>query len=737
MQEENLSIRFRRDLRFRDIVNIGIGAMTGATIYVMAGTATEIAGPAILIALVLNYIITILTGMTYAELSTVFPEAGGGYLFVEESLPKPLGFMGGWMSWFSHSIADAFYTVVFATSIIWLLSAYNIIVPINSFIFERAIALSILLIFILINYWGTSTTGKSQSFINHLQLILLSIFIIAGVFAIVKAPNVLSNFQPFEMDPMGIILAMGVLFVAFEGYEIIAQSAEEIENPEKNIPRAIFLSVGIVTIIYILIFFVMIGGAGWTWVADQGEFAMINFGGVTIPYIGKGIVLIAMLLGSGATLNATVYSAIRVSFAMGRNGSLPKSFSKMHPKHRTPHIATFVTGGIIAVMVLFLPLDTLVAGASIMFLLLFALVNIAVIVDRYRNPTRKRGYVIPLFPIIPIIAILSKVFIAVVLWLFSPEAWIIAIVWIDLGLLIYYFWAGKKEIERPGPLLTPAEKIEEKKENVMLVPLADEFPNSVKIASIIANNMDADVTLFSAIEIPLTISPSSITYNDASEKIKMMERMSKLAKKFGKTPGVSIIASHDPVSAIQDEVRKKNVNILFMTWRQKNVRRIIFGSTLEKIYRNAPCDILIFRDSLPEEIDEITLIVSKKRSDELSLKIAIILARFFNAKIKLYEFTYNGKKSVLMENYEELLRNENVEFTTFVMVSRNFLSNIIEISKKSKLLITPPPSEFVEGRIPPSADPRILGRLNGPVLIVRKVSNEKETMERLSMLFHR
>ncbi len=737
MQEEKLSIGFRKDLRFRDIVNIGIGAMTGATIYVMAGTATKIAGPAILIALFLNYLITILTGMTYAELSTVYPEAGGGYLFVEESLPKPFGFMGGWMSWFSHSIADAFYTVVFATAIVWLFNAYNICVPLNPIFFEKLIALTILLIFILINYWGTATTGKSQSFINHLQLLMLGIFIMAGIIAMIKSPNVLNNFQPFQMDPMTIVLAMGILFVAFEGYEIIAQSAEEVENPEKNIPRAIFLSIGIVTIIYVIILFVMIGGAGWKWVANQGEFAMINFGELTMPYVGKGIVIIAMLLGSGATLNATVYSAIRVSFAMGRNGSLPKLFSKMHPRHRTPYLATFITGGIIAIMVLFFPLNTLVAGASIMFLLLFSLVNVALIIDRYINPTKKRVYKVPLFPFIPIMAILSNVFIAFVLWYFSPEAWLIAIAWIDVGLFIYYFWVGKKEIEKPMPLIIPLEKKAEKKENVMLVPLAEEFPNSVKVASIIANNMNADIALFSAIEIPLTISPSSITYNDSSEKIKMMERMLKLSKKFGKTPEVKIIASHDPVSAIQDEVKNRNVNLLFMTWRQKNVRRIIFGSTLEKIYRNAPCDILIFRDSLPEKIDEITLIFSKKRSDELSLKIAIILAKYFNAKIKLFEFTYNGKKSVLMEKYEESLRNENVEFTTFVMASRNFISNIIEISKKSKLLITPPPSEFVGERIPLSADSKILGRLKGPVIIVRKVSIEVESMEKLSMLFHR
>lgn len=734
VKDETFSLKFRRDLKFIDLVSIGVGAMTGATVYVMAGQATQLAGTGVLLALLFNYIITMLTGMTYAELSTVYPEAGGGYLFVEESLPKPFGFMGGWMSWFSHSIADAFYTVVFATGLIWLFDEYGIVVPINYIIFEKIIILAILVVIILINYWGTATTGKSQTLITNIQLLLLIIFIVAGTIAIIRHPSIPENLMPFNTDPMGIILAMGLLFVAFEGYEIIAQGAEEIEKPEKNIPKAIFVSLAIVTALYFMLFFVMLGGAGTAWVGSHGEYAMIDYGKMILGSYGPALVILAMLIGSGATLNATVYSAIRVSFAMGRNGSLPKALSKIHKKHRTPHVATLITGVIIGGMALFLPLDTIVAAASIMFLLLFTLVNIAVIINRYRNPFAKRAYSIPLFPFIPILAIITKLIVAFALWIFSPESWYIALLWIEAGLLIYYFWAGKREIEKPQPIKTREEKRVEEKNN-MLVPLSDEFPNSVKLGAIIAENLNSNLYLFSALEVPLTISPQSITYAESSDKIRMMERMEKIAKKYKRSPSVIITVSHDPVNAIRDEVKEKNINLILLTWRQKRGKRLIFGSTLEKIYKDPPCDIIIFRDGLPDIVNEVTIIISKRKSSDFSFRIAMILAKEWQSRLKIIEFTYNGKISVSTEKYVKMAAENGIDAMVEPFNEDRILVKIIEISKSAELLIIAPPSEYLDGKIPPAADPKIVGRMKGPIILVRKVIEDRD-MSELSMLIH-
>ncbi len=733
MEKSDFTIKLRRDFRFWDVVFIGVGAMTGATIYLMSGVAIGIAGLGILLAIFFNYIITMLTGMTYAELSTIYPEAGGGYLFVEENLPKPFGFMSGWMSWFSHSIADAFYTVVFSTGIIWLLQIYGISIPIDQILLKKFVIIIVLGAILLVNYWGTSTTGKWQTYLTTAQLSILIFFILLGIVGIILHPN-LSNLSPIEFNGTSILLAMGLLFVAFEGYEIIAQGSEEIEKPEKNIPRAIFYSVGIVSLLYFVLFLVMILNAGILTLGNKGEFALIWFGGHVFNNYGYGLMILAMLIGSGATLNATVYSSIRVSFAMGRNGSLPKFFSYLHKKHHTPYMATLISGIMIALMALFLPLDTVVAGASIMFLLLFTLVNIAVIVNRYKNPHLRRGYSIPLFPLVPILAIITKLLVAGILWYYSPEAWFVAIAWIEVGLLIYYFWVGKKEIEKPIPIAAKPEiKIEKKKNNIM-VPLSQEFPSSVRIASVLSKQMDANLYLFTSIEIPISVSPLSVTYADSVERITMMEKMQKIARKFGRTSETVITVSHDTYRAILDEVKEKNINLLFMSWRPKNVRRIIFGSTLEKIYRNPPCDILIFRDSIKDDIVNISLILSKRKSTDFSFLIASYIALEFNAKLTIYEFTYDGNKSIKGEKYANMGIEKGLEVELVSMKAESIMGKIFNIAKNSEFLVMAPPSEYMDGRLPPSADPRIIGRLKGPVLVVRKVIQEE--FEEVSTLFH-
>ncbi|HEU12798.1 MAG TPA: hypothetical protein ENO35_01760, partial [Euryarchaeota archaeon] len=336
--------------------------------------------------------------------------------------------------------------------------------------------------------------------------------------------------------------------------------------------------------------------------------------------------------------------------------------------------------------------------------------------------------------LIPILAIITKLFVAAVLWYFSPEAWFVAIAWIEVGLLIYYFWVGKREIEKPVPIPRAPIVQLEKKENNLMVPLSQEFPTSVKLATILARRLDANLFLFSTIEIPITVSPQSITYADSLERIKMMERMQRISRKYGKGAEVTITVSHDTYRAILDEVNEKEINILFMTWRPKNVRRIIFGSTLEKVYRNPPCDIIIFRDHLNDNISSISLILSKRRSADFSFNIASYIALEFNASIIIYEFTYDGKISFKGEMYEKMARDMGLNVKVIPMLNEGLMGKIFKISTESELVVMAPPSEYMDGRLPLSADPRIIGRLKGPVIVVRKVKVEERGD--LSTLIH-
>ena len=144
---EGAQVEFRRDLTLMDATMIGVGAMTGASIFILAGTIIAITGSSAIFVILMNCVVTILTAMCYAELAAAFPEAGGGYLWVKESMPEPFGFISGWISWFGHTIACAFYTVVFASAIVWFLEAYHIAPGlVTNELFFKLVALIILII---------------------------------------------------------------------------------------------------------------------------------------------------------------------------------------------------------------------------------------------------------------------------------------------------------------------------------------------------------------------------------------------------------------------------------------------------------------------------------------------------------------------------------------------------------------------------------------------------------------
>ncbi len=712
MENNKVEISFKKDLKFIDLINVGIGAMTGATIYMMAGQAVAYSGTSIFLALIFNYFITILTAMTYAELSTIYPEAGGGYLFVEEALPKPFGFMGGWMSWFSHSIADSFYSVTFATGIVWLMELYSI--PIwNPNLLIKLLAVLIIGIIVFINYWGTKSTGVSQTTINMIQIILIFVIGGFGIYGIItRHINPINNIFPISGSPFGILLAMGLLFVGFEGYEIIAQSAEEIENPKKNLPRAIILSVTIVTLLYLFLFFVMIGSIGPIKFASWGNSAVFNFGQYFMGSIGGTIVLLALIFGAAATLNATVYSAIRVSFAMGRNGSLPRFFAKMHPKRRTPHVATILSGVIITIMAVAFPLDTIVAAASIMFLLLFTLVNIAVIVNRYKNPNIKAEWKMPLFPLIPILAIFTKLLVAFTLWLFSPTAWYVAILWIEIGLIIYYFWAGKREIEE-GEIIKPSHAVEELRKNNIMVAVADEDYDSVRLAAQLSKNTGGNLYIYHVYEVPPTINPYAMRYSDLSLEIKMIDRLEKHAKKYKRSVSTILQVSHDIYNSIQNAVKEKNIKILFLKYRKR-----LIGSKIERLYKNQKADLIIFKDHIPDEIKNVNVIISKKRSYKFALDVGIKIANENNSKLTIFSFSADKSFIDKIENY---LNEMHIDFEMKILNRENEIENIKEIISKGDLTVLVPPSEILEKNISISYEISIISKLDGPFIIAKKM----------------
>ncbi|MEJ2195408.1 MAG: APC family permease [Ignavibacteriaceae bacterium] len=390
---------FARDLGLFDATMIGVGAMIGAGIFVLTGLAAGEAGPASILSFALNGLVTLITAFAYAELASAIPRAGGGYSFVRMAFPGATGFVAGWMLWFAYTVACSLYALGFGGYFWEFFLKYfpGLAESIHSILKQHSVVLIVTALiaafFIWLNMRGAEVTGKTENVLTLSKIAILSIFIFFGLSLIFSEPTqTLKHFTPFFPKGFsGVFVAMGLTFIAFEGYDLIATVAEEIKNPERNIPRATFIALGITIIIYLLILFVSLGAINvdepsWEFLGRFKETAIVRAAEAFMPAFGVGLIVFGGLLSTMSALNATVMAASRVAFSMSRDLWLPPKMSRIHQTRRTPYIAVFVTGFILIIMAVTLPIEAVGSAASLIFLLTFAMVNLSLIALRRKYP---------------------------------------------------------------------------------------------------------------------------------------------------------------------------------------------------------------------------------------------------------------------------------------------------------------------------------------------------------------
>lgn len=621
-----------RSLSLIDIVMVGIASMIGGAIFVLIGPAMNESGPALLIVFVINGVITLFTAMTYAELGSALPEAGGGYGWIREGLPRPNAFISGWMAWFAHMIAGSLYAVGFGSFFAHLLSMMDIL------FFEgldKVITVLALILFTFINIKGVSDTGKIGSGITFLQISIIVILIISGLYAIsFSGHDWPQNFHDFFPNgTIGIVIAMGLTFIAFEGYEIIVQTGEEVKNPKRNIPRAIFISLAAVVVLYVLFTFSFIGGLdpnkieeeSWKFIGQHKELGIIESAQYFLPF-GALIVLIGGIVSTLAALNATTFSSSRVAFAMGRHYTLPVEFSTLHKKYHTPYYATIASGVIMTILAVSLPLEQIALAASVMFLFLFTQVNIAAIkIRRLYGEKLDYGYKIPFFPILPIIGIFTKIGLAIYLLIYNPLSWLIAIIWILIGFSIYKLYSVKREIEHHSPLVDSEGPSDRKDFRIMIV-FNENSINAAKIASVLAEQKNGEISFVNIVTVPVQLPLTEAQkFSDLASS-----SFDEIKNQHISVPCRYVIRlTHDTSEAILATAEQLGINILMMDFDTlKNNRKILSLTT---------CDIIGFKigKNFQNELSNIVISYDIGRHSDFGLETAHLISKSFNSNIKI------------------------------------------------------------------------------------------------------
>jgi amino acid transporter/nucleotide-binding universal stress UspA family protein len=651
---EQREFKLSRGMGLTEATFIGVGAMIGAGIFVLAGIAAGAAGPALMLAFVLNGLIALTAAMSYAELGSAFPQAGGGYAWAKLALPGPFGFLAGWLSWFSHSVACSLYGLGFGAYFAELLRVLDMHIPgVSDALQAKLLAVLAIAVFAYVNFRGSAETGKTGNLITAAKLVILLIFAGSGIWVLRGMPAWLTHFTPFfPKGAPGLLTAMGITFVAFEGYEIIAQCGEEVRAPRRNIPKAIFLAVAIVVPLYVLISFVLLaavtppeGGPVWAYLGGKdAELAVLKAAEQFTPG-GMVLLLIGGLFATTSALNATLYSSSRVSFAMGRDFNLPPLFARVHRARRTPHGAILGSAVGIAAMAVALPIKDVASATGITFMLLFAMVNISVVALRYQRPSATRGFRMPLHPWLPVASTLSLIFLAGYLFRFSATAWYVSAAWVGLGLIFFREYASRREREETGsrPLLEESSIAPIK--NAVMVALAN--PATVeplmRIASAVAHKRGTAVIALHVVQVP-----TQLPRSEGRAFLEKAEPLFEAAVNIGQRMGVPVYGSlrmaSDVHRGVLEAVADKRPAVLVLGWRGRTrARERLFGTTLDPILAAAPTDVLLLRwKNKRAKLKRILVGVTASPHARLAVDVAQALAEALKSECKYLHVVKRG-----------------------------------------------------------------------------------------------
>jgi amino acid transporter/nucleotide-binding universal stress UspA family protein len=737
-------VRLAREMSTLDATLIGVGAMIGAGIFVLIGIAAGVAGPALIFTFILNGLIALLTAMSYAELGSCYHDAGGGYLWVKEGLPKWNGFISGWMSWFAHAVACSLYALGFGAYFEHVLGEFHLIVPHWGFFSpQKILAASTAILFAYVNFRGASETSKIGNLVTVTKIIILLIFIGFGLELILRRGDWQTTFSPFfPKGAGGVFRAMGLTFIAFQGFEVIAQSSEEIKNPKKNIPKAVFLSLLIVVPIYILVAIAALGTVKpdgmtpWDYLASQKETALVDVARNFFP--GGGIlILIGGLISTISALNATIFSSSRVAFAMGRDRNFPSFFSKVHDKNRTPHWSILISLIIVILMALSLPVEDVASAADIMFLLLFLQVNLAMIRLRKKRADLDRGFKVPLFPYLSYLSIGLLLFLAVYMFNYSLTAWLVTIVWVSLGLLVYRFYAFNREIAHVRKVAT-LERISKKDYTILVcLSLSDDLKSISDVAIAIARKHNAIIIFLHVIE--LSEDKKLESGLGSTERAKsVLEKAQELADEAGILSKSLIKISHRISTGIVDTALEENCNfIITMRDKTSNIIARFFTSAIDIVLQKTTNEVAILHGEINHEsIKNILIPYSGDIHTRLALEIAPSLREYYNAKITIALVFHPETRLVLrqetIKNIRSVLEENELTAEIDTTTDPDVLHGILRLSRNSDLLVMGGKTgDFIELLFAKSLAREITEQVSCPVLWLKEFEERESFFKSL------
>ncbi|MEU5617663.1 amino acid permease [Streptomyces sp. NPDC047802] len=434
----------RRTMGLFQLVCFGVGAIVGTGIFVGLSDSVAEAGPAVVVSFVLAAVTCIFTAFSFAELGGAIPVSGSSYSFAYATLGERVAFLVGWCLLLEYGVS------VSAVAVGWSQYVNELLDSVVGWSLPAALSagpgdggvINLPAIVVVMMAATLLVRGIRESARATAAMAVLKIGILVAFCAIAFTAFEDGHLSPFAPEGMaGITAGASVAFFSYIGFDAITTAGEEVKNPRRNIPIAILICIGLVTLLYCAVALGAIGSLGADAVSDKPAALSLVVDKVTESSVGGGIIAFGAVVAIASVVLAVMYGQTRILMSMSRDGLIPRVFERVSPKTRTPVANTWIVAVLFAVPAAFSSLDVVVNLTTIGTLATMAVVNVAVIALRRRNPELKRSFRVPLYPASPVLGV---GFCLYLMYGTGWTTWVQFVVFLAVGALVYALYSRSR-----------------------------------------------------------------------------------------------------------------------------------------------------------------------------------------------------------------------------------------------------------------------------------------------------
>ena len=653
-----------RDLGLVSALAIGTGTMIAAGIFTLSGLAVGYVGSAAIVSFLLAAVVAAFTALTYCEFTSIYPFSGEGYLYARKTFPPLLAYLVGWCILLGYASSCAFY--------IASLSSYF-----NEFIWHVAVPALPGLVFLaaltLLNIKGTKESGTFQIVVTAAKIVLLVWFIAGGLGSIDTAAIT----ERFSTDVPLIASTAALVFITFFGFSAIAASAGEVINPTKTIPRAIFISMIVVTVLYALVVLVVV-------VANLSEYTEAAMGVAARAFLGPvgGAVIVGGALFSMISAsNASILAGSRVALSMSQLRHLPRLFARVSARTHTPVVALLAVGGAIGVFALLLPLESLAHFANLVLLLALCLVNAALIVHRRRFPDIERPFRVPLVPLLPGLGIVANVYLILQIPVQGHlQPVVLAILALAAGLFAYAAWRGTRlDLPDPGGQESKVVALRASPRSApfrILLPVYNPVTAEplLRLAATLARRREGEITILRVAQVPEQL-PPELARAAIEDEEDLLDRLQAMEGEIGVPITTEVRVGHNVGRAILEAAHEDRSHLIVLGWKGfTTTARKILGEVTDDVVRLARSDILLVKFGAERAVPRRILLPTAGGVHARKAQgYALGLAGGDGGRLTLAAFVPDGTPDARRAQQQERLTEERADLLDGAAVSTRIL----------------------------------------------------------------